>query len=144
MTTPPSGTVTFLFTDIEGSTRLWDAHPTEMSEAQAHHDEFLRGAIARRDGYVFSHAGDGLGASFSSPTAAIATALEVQHGLASYRWPEAVGALRVRMGMHTGTAEERDGDYFGTSVNRAARPDVGSSSSTTPSTSSMPPSTSST
>ena len=117
----PSGTVTFLFTDIEGSTRLWDSFPTEMSVAQAAHDELLRSSIAAHEGYVFSHAGDGVGASFSSPALALATAIDVQRSLASTTWPEPIDGVRVRMGMHTGTAEERDGDYFGTSVNRAAR-----------------------
>ncbi|MDX1690941.1 MAG: adenylate/guanylate cyclase domain-containing protein [Acidimicrobiia bacterium] len=87
MPVPPSGTVTFLFTDIEGSTRLWDAHPDDMSEAQAAHDRILRRSIADRDGYVFSHAGDGLGASFASPMSALDTALDVQRSLAGVGGP---------------------------------------------------------
>ncbi|MFO7548917.1 MAG: adenylate/guanylate cyclase domain-containing protein, partial [Acidimicrobiia bacterium] len=115
----PTGTVTFLFTDMAGSTRLWDLHPLEMAPAQVTHDHRLRQAIDDHGGYVFSSSGDGIGAAFGSPGAALSAALEVQTGLAGIE----VGGepIRVRMGIHTGIAEERDGDYFGTAVNRAAR-----------------------
>jgi len=121
MVQAPTGTVTFLFTDIEGSTRLWDRYPVAMSEAQAVHDRLLRSAIDDCGGYVFSSAGDGVGASFGSPVQAIDTALRVQQALAAQAWPEPIPAIRVRMGLHTGTSVERGGDYFGTAVNRAAR-----------------------
>lgn len=116
----PSGTVTFLFTDIEGSTPLWDSFPDAMGVALARHDEILRSAIAANGGHVFSTAGDGVGAVFSRAANAIAAALAAQRDLSAEAW---VGGpvLRVRMGVHTGEAEERDGDFFGPAVNRAAR-----------------------
>ena len=116
----PSGTVTFLFTDIEGSTPLWDSFPDAMGVALARHDEILRSAIAANDGHVFSTAGDGVGAVFGRAANAIAAALTAQRELSAEPW---VGGpvLRVRMGVHTGEADERDGDFFGPAVNRAAR-----------------------
>ena len=117
----PTGTVTFLFTDIEGSTRLWDQHPDAMSQALSQHDALLQRTVDEGDGYVFSQAGDGWGVSFSSPAAALDTALKVQSLMASETWPTPIDSLKVRMGLHTGTSEERGGDYFGTTVNRAAR-----------------------
>jgi predicted ATPase/class 3 adenylate cyclase len=116
----PSGTVTFLFTDIEGSTPLWDSFPDAMGAALARHDEIVRSAIDANGGHVFSTAGDGFGAVFSRAANAIAAGLAVQRELSAEEW---VGGpvLRVRMGMHTGEAEERDGDFFGPAVNRAAR-----------------------
>jgi predicted ATPase/class 3 adenylate cyclase len=115
----PTGTVTFLFTDMAGSTRLWDLHPLEMATAQVAHDRRLRRAVEDHGGYVFSSAGDGIGAAFGTPGAALSAALDAQTGMAGI---EAGGEpIRVRMGIHTGIAEERDGDYFGTAVNRAAR-----------------------
>jgi len=119
--TAPSGTVTFLFTDIEGSTRLWDQYPDAMSEAMSMHDALLQDAIDENGGYVFSRAGDGWGVSFSLPASAIDTALNAQRLFSSQSWPEPIGSLNVRMGLHAGTSEERNGDYFGTAVNRAAR-----------------------
>jgi len=116
----PSGTVTFLFTDIEGSTRLWQADEVAMRCALERHDALLRSSIEGRGGYVFSTGGDGLGAAFARAGDAVAAALEAQRGLAGEAWPEGA-PLRVRMGLHTGEVAERDGDYFGTAVNRAAR-----------------------
>jgi predicted ATPase len=116
----PSGTVTFLFTDIEGSTRLWEDVPTEMRTALARHDVILRSVIEARGGYVFSTAGDGLAAAFARVGDAVAAALEAQAALAIETWPTP-SPLRVRMGLNTGEVEERDGDYFGPAVNRAAR-----------------------
>jgi predicted ATPase/class 3 adenylate cyclase len=112
--------VTFLFTDIEGSTRLWDEHPEAMRPAQARHDELLRSAIEAHGGYVFSVAGDGLGAGFQRSADAVAAAVDAQRALVAEPWPEGA-PLRVRMGLHTGEAEERDGNYFGSPPNRAAR-----------------------
>jgi predicted ATPase/class 3 adenylate cyclase len=117
----PTGTVTFLFTDIEGSTRLWDQHPDAMSEAMEIHDVLLDERVADHRGYVFSRAGDGWGISFGSPSQAINAALDIQAGLAATEWPPPIDAIKVRMGIHTGTSVERNGDYFGTTVNRAAR-----------------------
>ena len=116
----PSGTVTFLFTDIEGSTRLWENHPDEMAVALQMHDRILRSCIEELGGYVFSTAGDAFAAAFSSATDALGAAQAAQRRLSTAEWPERV-PIRVRMGLHTGTADERDGDYFGPTLNRAAR-----------------------
>jgi class 3 adenylate cyclase len=116
----PSGTVTFLFTDVEGSTRLWQTQPTAMRGILARHDELVRGAIAESGGWVFSTAGDSFVAVFARAGDAIAAALRAQTALQSEPWPAGVD-LRVRMGVHTGEADERGGDYFGPAVNRAAR-----------------------
>jgi predicted ATPase len=116
----PSGTVTFLFTDIEGSTRLWESAPDAMRTALARHDEIVRGAIDKHSGYVFATGGDGYGAAFGRAHDALAAAGDAQTGLAVERWPEGA-VLRVRMGLHTGEVHERGGDYLGPAVNRAAR-----------------------
>ena len=116
----PSGTVTFLFTDIEGSTHLWDSHPDAMRQALERHDALLRSAIDANDGYVFSTGGDGIGAAFARAGDAVAAAVDAQQALGAELWPDGA-PLRVRMGLHTGETSERDGDYFGTAVNRAAR-----------------------
>jgi predicted ATPase/class 3 adenylate cyclase len=108
---PPSGVVTFLFTDIEGSTRRWESDAAAMREALAAHDEVLRTAIDAHEGFLFSHTGDGVVAAFASPKAAVDAAIAAQRAL----------ELPVRMGLATGEAELRDGDYFGTVLNRAAR-----------------------
>src|ERR1700722_14303070 len=107
----PSGVVTFLFTDIEGSTRRWEADADAMRAELAAHDEVLRGAIQAYGGFLFKHTGDGMCAVFSSPRSAVDAAVAAQRRL----------QLPVRMGIATGEAELRDGDYFGTVVNRAAR-----------------------
>jgi predicted ATPase/class 3 adenylate cyclase len=112
--------VTFLFTDIEGSTRLWQAAPDGMRIWLERHDSLLRRAAEGHGGYVFSAGGDGLAAAFSRAGEAVAAALFAQRGLADQDWPEGI-SLKVRMGLHTGEADERDGDYFGSDVSRAAR-----------------------
>jgi predicted ATPase/class 3 adenylate cyclase len=111
----PSGTVTFLFTDIEGSTRLWEERGEDMSAALARHDSLLREAIQANQGVVFSTGGDGLAAAFARAPDALAAAVLAQRQLGQDQ------LLRVRMGLHSGTAEERDGDYFGPVLNRGAR-----------------------
>jgi predicted ATPase len=103
--------VTFLFTDIEGSTRRWESDADEMRSALAVHDKVLRSAIETHDGFLFSHSGDGMAAAFGSPMSAVEAAIDAQHEL----------QLPVRMGLATGEAELRDGDYFGAVLNRAAR-----------------------
>jgi predicted ATPase/class 3 adenylate cyclase len=108
---PPSGVVTFLFTDIEGSTRRWEANADAMRVALAAHDEVLRTAIEGHGGSLFKHTGDGVCAAFASPRSAVDAAVAAQREL----------ELPVRMGIATGEAELRDGDYFGTVLNRAAR-----------------------
>jgi predicted ATPase/class 3 adenylate cyclase len=115
----PTGTVTFLFTDIEGSTQLWEAHPVAMRVAVARHDQILRGCIESR-GYVFSTAGDSFAAVFARAADAIDAAVDAQIAISQEEWPQG-GSITVRMGLHTGEAEERDGDYFGPVLNRAAR-----------------------
>ena len=106
-----SGVFTFLFTDIEGSTRRWEADPDAMRVALDAHNATLRGAIEAHDGQVFNYTGDGMCAAFASPRAAVDAAIEAQRQL----------ELPVRMGIATGEAELRGGDYFGTVLNRAAR-----------------------
>jgi class 3 adenylate cyclase len=112
--------VTFLFTDIEGSTGLWEAHPEEMRAALAHHDARLLGAIESHGGVVFSTGGDGVAAAFSRALDALDAARTAQQVLVAETWPAPI-ELRVRMAVHTGEAEERGGDYFGPPLNRAAR-----------------------
>lgn len=116
----PSGTVTFLFTDVEDSSAFWDRHPTIMRSALEQHDGLLRAAIEARDGYVFTTAGDSFAAAFARADDAAAAALQIQASISAAEWP-AETPLRVRIGLHTGEAHERDGDYFGPAVNRAAR-----------------------
>jgi Adenylate and Guanylate cyclase catalytic domain len=118
----PTGTVTFLFTDLEGSTHLWEEHPVAMHAALARHDEILRDAIAAHDGHVVKQRGDGFHAAFASASGALLAARDAQLALGYESWGE-TGALRVRMGVHTCQAEVRDGDYYGSAVNRAARLD---------------------
>jgi predicted ATPase/class 3 adenylate cyclase len=117
---PPSGTVTFLFTDIEGSSRIWEAHPEAMAEALVNHDDLLRKAVEAHDGYVVKSTGDGLFAAFPTAPGAIAAAVDGQVALGQ-SGSVPVGQLRVRMGLHTGEAVYRDGDYHGPALNRAAR-----------------------
>jgi predicted ATPase/class 3 adenylate cyclase len=117
---PPTGTVTFLFTDIEGSTKLWERDAPAMQEALARHDELLRTAIEARGGYVFKTVGDAFCAAFSTPTDALEAALASQSALLAEEWGE-IGVLQVCMALHTGAFEERGGDYFGPPVNRVSR-----------------------
>jgi len=116
----PTGTVTFLFTDLEGSTRLWEEFPQAMKDALARHDEILRDAIVAHDGHIVKTTGDGVHAAFADAAGAVDAALDAQIALSRESWT-ATGPLRVRIGIHTGAAEARDGDYYGTAVNRAAR-----------------------
>ncbi len=116
----PSGTVTFLFTDLEGSTRLWQEHPDAMQVASARHDDLVRAVIEAHDGYVVKTTGDGFHAAFGAAHDAVDAAVAAQGALCTEAWGE-TGPLVVRMGVHTGPAEIRDGDYYGTAVNRAAR-----------------------
>jgi predicted ATPase/class 3 adenylate cyclase len=112
--------VTFLFTDLERSTRLWELERAAMPEALRRHDEILQGAIEGHAGYRVKGTGDGVHAAFATAEDAITAAVAAQLALTDEDWGD-IGPLRVRMGIHTGSAELRDDDYFGPALNRAAR-----------------------
>jgi predicted ATPase/class 3 adenylate cyclase len=115
----PTGTVTFLFTDIEGSTRLWETQYAAMQQALAHHDAILRDVIEANDGYLIKTTGDGAHAAFAIAADAIAACLAAQRALRGHAWGEL--SIKSRMALHSGAAEQRDGDYYGPALNRAAR-----------------------
>ena len=118
----PTGTVTFFISDIEGSTLLWEAHPQGMRAALARHDEILRTAVESNGGSVIKTTGDGLYAVFPAAHDAATAAIESQKTIAGEPWSTlAADVLKVRIGIHTGEAQERGGDYFGPAVNRTAR-----------------------
>jgi len=119
MTKLPSGTVTFLFTDVEGSTSLWEKQPEVMKSALAHHDSLLRGIFLMHNGQIIKTTGDGFHVVFVTATDAIQATIHAQQALQQAAWGELT--LKVRMGLHTGEAELRDGDYYGGALNRAAR-----------------------
>ena len=116
----PTGTVTFVFTDIEGSTRLWERSPSAMRDALERHDAIVQAAIADHGGYLFATGGDGFAAAFARAGDAVAAACRAQAQLSQEAWPSEA-AIRVRMAVHTGEVVEREGNYFGTPVNQAAR-----------------------
>src|SRR5215212_5617907 len=120
MTDLPSGTVTFLFSDIEGSTRLWEERPDAMRECLARHDDMLRTAITAHDGVIVKTTGDGVHAAFPTAAGGVAAAIDAQLAITASSW-ETIGGLKIRIGLHTGEAEIRAGDYYGTALNRAAR-----------------------
>ena len=115
----PTGTVSFLFTDVEGSTRLWESDSDGMAASLALHDEIMRTIIEANRGHVFSTAGDAFAVAFGSVDEAVAAATSIQLHLLGADWPGP--PIKIRMGIHTGMAQERDGDYFGPVLNRAAR-----------------------
>jgi LuxR family maltose regulon positive regulatory protein len=116
----PTGTLTFLFTDIVGSTALWEAHRQAMFHALARHDAILQQGITASGGIVFKTVGDAIHAVFTAAPDALAAAFAAQHALQHESW-DVTGPLRVRMAIHTGAADMRDGDYFGPPLNRIAR-----------------------
>src|SRR5262245_31766059 len=116
----PAGTVTFLFTDLEGSTRLLEAHPAAYRDAVARHHALLRGAVEAHGGVVFETVGDAVYAAFARPTDAVAAALAGQLALQREAWG-AAGPLRARMGLHLGEVERQGGHYFGAPLYRCAR-----------------------
>ena len=120
MTALPTGTITFLFSDIEGSTRKWERHPDAMRRALAQHDRLLRAAFESCGGYVFKTIGDAFCVAFDTAQNGLTGALEAQRALHAAVWEE-IGEMKVRMALHTGAAEHRDDDYFGQSLNRVAR-----------------------
>ncbi|HJQ84688.1 MAG TPA: AAA family ATPase [Candidatus Binatia bacterium] len=120
MSIAPGAAVTFLFTDIEASTRLWQEHPDTMPAALARHDALVRDAVEHRAGRVFKHTGDGVCAVFADPADALAAAVALQRALAAAPWANGPRP-RVRVALDSGSAHERDGDYFGPTLNRTAR-----------------------
>ena len=118
----PTGTVTFLFTDIEGSTKLWEKHPEAMKAALAKHDLILKETIESNHGHVIKTTGDGVHAVFTTALDGVNTSIAVQRKIqTSEFFRNSEVSLQVRMGLHTGEAELRDGDYYGQALNRAAR-----------------------
>ncbi|MFN0089307.1 MAG: LuxR C-terminal-related transcriptional regulator [Acidimicrobiales bacterium] len=116
----PAGTVTFLFTDIEGSTRRWESFPVDMARCVAEHDQLLRTAVLNVGGHVVKSTGDGVMAAFDNADAALAAAIAGQAAVGGHEWGP-VPPLRIRMGIHQGRAYPVAGDYFGVTVNRTAR-----------------------
>src|SRR5918912_3778170 len=118
----PTGTVTFLFTDIAGSTALWEQQPAAMRHALVRHDALVDQIVAAHQGQVVRPRGEGDSrfAVFTRATDAVAAAAALQQALYAEPWPTPT-PLRVRMALHTGEADLRDGDYYGTAVNRCAR-----------------------
>src|SRR5687768_1443275 len=116
----PSGTITFLFTDIEGSTQWWEEHPEWMARAFARQEAILREAAAAHAGYVYKMIGDAFQIAFDTAPEALRAAIDAQRALQTEPWDE-IGPLRVRMALHTGVTEERDDDYVGPVLNRLAR-----------------------
>ena len=112
----PSGTVTFLFTDIEGSTRLWEHHPAQMKTAFARQEAILREAMSAHGGYVYKMIGDALPGGLFQSTSRRGAAIDGQRGLQGEDWGET--PVRVRMALHTGVTEERGDDYVGPALNR--------------------------
>ncbi len=116
----PVGTVTLFYTDIEGSTSLWERFPIAMRTALARHDQIIRMAIATEGGHIFKAAGDAFGAAFATATGALAAADAMQRALHDEPWGE-TGPIRVRVALHTGALDLDDGQYVGTPLNRVER-----------------------
>src|SRR5919202_557311 len=118
----PIGTVTFLFTDVEGSTSLWEQHPDQMRVALARHDHLIESLVQQHQGIVVRPRGEGDSrfAVFPRASDAVAAATSIQQALHDEPWPTET-PLRVRMALHTGEADLREGDYYGSDVNRCAR-----------------------
>src|SRR5690242_9562650 len=104
MSSLPTGTVTFLFTDMEGSTRLWQERPEAMTSANARHDAILREAIESQHGYIFQMVGDSFSAAFHNADEGLQAAIAAQRRLQIEDW-STTGTIKVRMGLHTGAAE---------------------------------------
>src|ERR671910_1077103 len=117
----PSGTVTFLFTDIEGSTALWERDQVAMRLAVDRHLTLLRAATERSGGALFKVVGDAVQAAFPTAPDAVSAALDSQRKLCNELWPAGVGSVRVRMALHTAAATPQDGDYLAPGLNRLSR-----------------------
>jgi class 3 adenylate cyclase len=118
---PPVGTVTLFFSDIEGSTAAWEHFGDAYAPLLTAHYEILTEAFRRHRGYPVRTEGDSFFAAFAIASDAVRCATAVQQALARYPWPEEIGPIRVRIGLHTGEPRFTDGDYYGPTVNRAAR-----------------------
>jgi TolB-like protein/class 3 adenylate cyclase/Flp pilus assembly protein TadD len=116
----PTGMVTFLFTDIEGSTRLWETQANAMRVALARHDTLVKHAIGATNGQIFKRGGDSFCAVFRRAPDALTAALAAQRALYAESWPSGA-PIKVRMALHSGVAQLRDGDYFGPPLNRVSR-----------------------
>jgi len=116
----PTGIVTFLFTDIEGSTRLWERYPDDMPAALERHDAIMSKSIGDHGGVVFRTVGDAFCTAFSAPLPAVCAALESQRALHAGPWG-VIGAMRVRMALHYSAVDLREDGYFGPPLNRVAR-----------------------
>ena len=112
--------MTLLFTDVEGSIRLWEADREAMAEASARHNRIVREQIEVAGGQVFKTVGEAFRAVFADPSAALVSAVAVQRAVGTEPWPSG-SPVRVRVALHSGACVERDGDYFGPVVNRVAR-----------------------
>jgi predicted ATPase/class 3 adenylate cyclase len=122
MNSLPSGTVTFLFTDIEASTKLWEQYPEAMKPALAEHDSILKNAVESNRGQIIKTTGDGIHAVFTTAIDAVNASLDAQRTFQTSEFFKNYGvSIKVRMGLHTGEAELRDDDYYGGTLNRAAR-----------------------
>jgi len=120
MISAPTGTITLLFSDIEGSSKKWDQYPDAMRIALAHHDRLMREALEQHGGFIFKTVGDAFCVAFETAQDALAGALESQRALRQATW-EGIDEMKVRMALHTGAPEHRDGDYFGQPLNRVSR-----------------------
>src|SRR3990172_228184 len=117
----PTGTVTFLFTDIEGSAPLWEREPSQMRRARGRHEASLRADIIKQGGHVYKNIGDAFQAAFALPAQAVEAALAAQRRLSAETWPTST-PIRARMGLHIGPAETQESDYSTThTLNRVAR-----------------------
>lgn len=118
---PPTDNVTFLFTDIVGSTEMWEQHGDAFLPVLQAHNAIINDAIARYGGYLFKTEGDAFKVAFSDPANAVKCAILAQAALQRFPWPQDVGAVHVRMAVHTGKPFQQGDDYFGPSLNRTAR-----------------------
>ena len=119
LSTPPTGTVTFGFTEVEGASRLWTEHRAAMAKAMARHHEMAQAIVNRHGGYVFSAGGDSFGVAFRRPSDAAAWASDLHAAAGTETWPDEV-SLKLRIGLHVGEAEEYEGGYYGPTVNMAS------------------------
>lgn len=117
----PSGQVTFLFTDIQGSTQLWDSFPDEMRSALAEHNRIMDDVVSAGGGSVVKDTGDGVFAAFRSASNAVTAAVTAQTRISEHDWDPVIGSLEVRMALHTDSVEAIGGDYHGSAINRVAR-----------------------